>query len=254
MPALVPLCVHEATSRHAQYHLRRFPPAVWWGSLVEELHLRGPAIGQGRRVSWILGYATTLVDPGISWHHFPRNLKLTAVSAQRYDRDIQIWLRTQTCSSVRGQTMIKVSGTVDSVLKRKGSEVWAVTPDHTVYEAIERMADKAVGALLVVAESKLVGVISERDYARKVILKGRSSKTTLVKEIMTSPVIFVTSDRTVDECMDIMTRNRIRHLPIMQNEKIIGVVSIGDLVKWVVSEQEETIEQLHNYISSRYPS
>jgi CBS domain-containing protein len=150
--------------------------------------------------------------------------------------------------------MIKVSGTVGSVLKRKGSEVWFVTPDQTVYEAIERMADKAVGALLVISDGKLMGIISERDYARKVILKGRSSRTTLVKEIMTSPVILATSHQAVDECMDIMTRNRIRHLPIVENEKVLGVISIGDLVKWVVSEQEETIEHLQNYISSKYPT
>ena len=150
--------------------------------------------------------------------------------------------------------MIKISGTVGSVLKRKGSEVWFVTPDQTVYEAIERMADKAVGALLVISDGKLVGIISERDYARKVILKGRSSRTTLVKEIMTSPVICVTSGQAVDQCMDIMTRSRIRHLPIVENEKVLGVISIGDLVKWVVTEQEETIEHLQNYIASKYPT
>ena len=150
--------------------------------------------------------------------------------------------------------MIKLSGTVGSVLKQKGSQVWLVTPDQTVYEAIEKMADMGVGALLVISTGKLVGIISERDYARKVILQGKSSMTALVKEIMTSPVIFVTLDQSVDECMGIMTRNRIRHLPIMENEKVLGVVSIGDLVKWVVSEQEETIEHLQNYISAKYPT
>ena len=147
-----------------------------------------------------------------------------------------------------------MSDTVGSVLKRKGSEVWFLTPDQTVYDAIEKMADKGVGALLVISAGKLVGIISERDYARKVILKGRSSRTALVKEIMTSPVIFVTPDTAVDECMVIITRNRIRHLPIMENEKVLGVVSIGDLVKWVISEQEETIEHLQNYISAKNPT
>src|ERR1700676_956967 len=139
------------------------------------------------------------------------------------------------------------------VLKEKGQNVWSVSPDACVYDAIEMMAEKYVGALLVVSESNLVGVVSERDYARKVILQGKSSKQTLVREIMTSPAIFVTPDQTVEDSMRIMTDKHIRHLPVVENGKILGVVSIGDLVKWMISAQQQTISQLHDYITSQYP-
>ena len=144
--------------------------------------------------------------------------------------------------------------TIDSVLKLKGREVWSIEPTATVYEAIEKMSTKSVGALPVLAAGKLVGIISERDYARKVILKERSSKHTEVREIMTCPVISVTPKHTVEECMRTITEHRIRHLPVMDGERVAGIISIGDLVNWIITAHEETIGHLQNYIEGRYPA
>ena len=148
---------------------------------------------------------------------------------------------------------MRLADTIGMGLKEKSRDIWSLDPEALVYDAVEMMANKSVGALLVISNSKLVGIISERDYARKVILQERSSKQTRVKEIMTSPVIVVRPDHTVEDCMRLMTENRIRHLPVAENEKILGVVSIGDLVKWMVSAQAETIEQLQHYIAGSYP-
>jgi CBS domain-containing protein len=135
------------------------------------------------------------------------------------------------------------------LLEHKGSSVWAVAPNQTVYEAIELMAQHEVGALMVMEGGKLVGVLSERDYARKVILKGRSSRDTLVGDIMTSRVVYTEPSETVEGCMALMTEKRIRHLPVMRGDELVGVLSIGDLVRAIIAEQQYTIEQLERYIS-----
>ncbi len=147
-----------------------------------------------------------------------------------------------------------MSEKIASILNNKNSRIWSTDPEATVYDAIALMADKAIGALLVLSEGELVGVISERDYARKIILHGRSSKDTRVREIMTSPPITVTPEHTVDECMRIVTEHRVRHLPVLDQDKLVGVISIGDLVNAIIEAQAHTIHQLHTYIAGTYPA
>ena len=140
--------------------------------------------------------------------------------------------------------------TVRDVLTVKGRDVWTVDLEATVFEALSRMAEKEIGALMVMDGTKLVGIISERDYARKVILHGRASPTTLVKEIMTSHVVYTQLEQSIEECMALVTEKRIRHLPVIDEGKLVGVISIGDLVKSIISDQQFIIEQLVRYITS----
>ena len=139
---------------------------------------------------------------------------------------------------------------VRDILALKGEDVWSVTSDSSVYDAMKLMAEKGVGALMVMQGEKLVGIISERDYARKVILQGRSSRTTQVKEIITSHVLYAQPEQNIEECMAVMTDKRVRHLPVFDEGRLLGVISIGDLVKSIITEQKFMIEQLEKYISS----
>lgn len=140
--------------------------------------------------------------------------------------------------------------TIEQLLNSKGHDIFSISPDDSVYLAIERMSEKGIGALVVLDNGRLVGMISERDYARKVILQGRSSRKTRVGDIMTTEVICVRPTSTVDECMALLTEKRIRHLPVLQKGKLTGIVSIGDLVKEILSEKDFTIRQLQSYICS----
>ena len=145
-----------------------------------------------------------------------------------------------------------IPGVINEILSNKSSQIWSVSPDATVFEAIQLMADKNIGALPVLAGNQLVGVVSERDYTRKVALKGKSSKYTKVLEILSTPVT-ATPSHTVEECMKLMTTHRVRHLPLLDGDKLVGLVSIGDLVNWIISAQSVPINQLESYITGHYP-
>jgi CBS domain-containing protein len=145
-----------------------------------------------------------------------------------------------------------ISGTIDAILKNKTADLWSIPPETTVFEAIRLMSEKNIGAVLVTDDHKLVGIVSERDYTRKVALKGRSSKETAVREIISTPAPIASPAHTVEECLRIMTENRVRHLPVLEEQRIVGVVSIGDLVNYIISAQNVAIKQMENYIAGNY--
>jgi len=145
-----------------------------------------------------------------------------------------------------------ITGTINEILTLKGPQLWNVGPDATVFEAIQLMAEKNIGALPVMSGDKLLGVMSERDYTRKIAVKGRSSRDTKVQEIIASPVT-VSPSQTVEECMRLMTEHRVRHLPVLEGGRVVGLVSIGDLVNWIIGAQSAAIHQLEGYISGHYP-
>ena len=149
---------------------------------------------------------------------------------------------------------MKLYDSVALILRRKGSRVYSIGPDTTVYESLEKLAEWDIGALVVMDGTELVGIFSERDYVRKVIIKGRSSKDMMVHEIMSSPVLTVEPTTTVDDCMRSMTTGRCRHLVVVEDGKVVGLVSIGDLVNWIITAQDATIHQLEDYITGRYPA
>ncbi|MGZ5003064.1 MAG: CBS domain-containing protein [Chthoniobacterales bacterium] len=149
---------------------------------------------------------------------------------------------------------MNVTGTIDAILSQKSSEVWSVAPDATVYDAVATMAEKNVGALVVMEGEKLVGIVSERDYTRKVMLRGKRSRETQVNEIMSTQLTTVEPKESVDRCLEFMTDKRVRHLPVVENGKLLGVISIGDLVKHVISVQSATLDHLERYISGGYAS
>ena len=148
---------------------------------------------------------------------------------------------------------MEISSPIGALLTQKGPAVWSIAPETKVFDAIQMMADKNVGALPVMTGEQVLGMFSERDYTRKIALKGRSSRETTVSDVMSSSLLVVSTDDSVDRCMRLMTQNRIRHLPVVENGRLIGIVSIGDLVNWIISAQSAAIDQLEKYISGTYP-
>ncbi len=148
---------------------------------------------------------------------------------------------------------MEIQGAVRDILKSKGGEVWSTSPKDTVYEAIGLMGEKNIGALVAVEDGAVIGVLSERDYSRKVVLQGRTSRDTLVGEILSRPAVTVSSKDSIERCMQLMTEHRIRHLPVVDDDRLIGLISMGDLVRWVMESQKHTILQLQGYISGDYP-
>ena len=149
--------------------------------------------------------------------------------------------------------LMQTTGTISEILKNKPAGVCSVPPGATVFEAIREMADKNIGALLVMEGERLLGVVSERDYTRKVALRGKSSRETQVHEILSASLVSARPDSTVEECMRLMTEHRVRHLPVLEGGRVVGIVSIGDLVNWIISAQSQAISQLQSYISGQYP-
>src|SRR5258708_16116644 len=174
-----------------------------------------------------------------------------AVSSSDWSRFQRFRLAPRLCTRTirKRENAMNPTGSISEVLNPKGMTVWAISPNATVFEAIQMMADKNIGALLVMEHGRLVGIMSERDYTRKVALKGKSSRETPVKEILSGNLIHVTPSHTVEQCMRLMTDHRVRHLPVLDGERVLGIISIGDLVNWIISAQISTIQQLQTYIT-----